>query len=504
MFLRRILLVGGAAAVLVTSAAAGFRAAPVAAAPASAHAAAAPAAVAIPPSAGPVTETSYRFGAAGPVTVYRTSREPDRFVVFVSGDGGWNQGVVDMARQLARMDATVVGVDIRKYLGDTRSGGQALYPAGDFATLAQAVQKDLGFTRFHRPVVVGYSSGATLAYGALAQAPAATFQGAIGLGFCPDLKTAKPMAAGVGKLAFRADARLGFVYAPSKTLSEPFIAMQGGQDLTCPASQTRAFMSQTRNGRVVDLPKVGHGYSAPANWAPQFAEAFASLYPRPGAPSAPLAAGVGAARLAGLPLVEAPAAGPGDTMAVLYSGDGGWAGIDQGLAAGLVKGGVPVVGYDSLRYFWTARTPTEAAGDLATVLERYMSAWGKSKVILAGYSFGADALPAIVAHLPSDMRSHVRLVALVGVGRDGELEFRPGDWLNLTAASAYPIAPLLQTLKDLPRVCIYGDQERDVACPTFAPGLIHPVRVAGGHHFGGDYAPVADAILKAAGIDPLP
>lgn len=68
------------------------------------------------PVVGAMTESAYAFGASGPVTIYRTTREPDRFVVFISGDGGWNQGVVDMARQLARMDATVVGVDIRHYL----------------------------------------------------------------------------------------------------------------------------------------------------------------------------------------------------------------------------------------------------------------------------------------------------------------------------------------------------------------------------------------------------
>jgi len=493
MTLNRILLAGAAAAVLATTLAAA-KPQPPQAAPA-----AATARTPAPPNTGPLTETRFQFGAPGPVTIYRASREPDRFIVFISGDGGWNQGVVDMARQLARMDATVVGVDVRKYLATSQAGPGAFYPAGDFATLAQAVQKKLGFTRYHRPVVVGYSSGATLAYGALVQAPAATFQGAMGLGFCPDLKTAKPMSEGVGKLSHTSDPTLGFVYAPSRTLTAPFIAMQGGRDETCPAPQAHAFLAQTADARVVDLPKVGHGFSVTANWAPQFASAFASLYPTVSGPAAPVAAAAGAQRLAGLPLVEMRAAGRGDTMAVLYSGDGGWAGIDQGLAAGLTRAGVPVVGYDSLRYFWTPRSPDEAAQDLTAVLERYMGAWGKSKVILAGYSFGADALPTIVAHLPPALRSHVKLMALVGVSKDGELEFRPGDWLNLTATSAYPIAPVLQRLSDVPRVCIYGDKDPEDACPAFAPGLIRPLRVAGGHHFDGDYGPVSDAILRAAG-----
>ncbi|WP_411288495.1 AcvB/VirJ family lysyl-phosphatidylglycerol hydrolase [Phenylobacterium sp.] len=434
------------------------------------------------------------------MTIYKAAKEPDRFVVFISGDGGWNQGVVDMARRLARMDATVVGVDIRHYLGAaqaTKAG--TLYPAGDFSSLAQAVQKSLGFKRYHRPVVVGYSSGATLAYGTLVQSPSGIFQGGVGLGFCPDLKTDKPLAAGDGRLSYRTDPKLGFIYGPSKTLSSRFIALQGRQDLTCLPAATHAFIAQTANAGVIDLPKVGHGYSVAANWAPQFAQAFSWLYPRAAAapPAIPTAS---AARLAGLPIIEVPAVGGGDTLAVLYSGDGGWAGIDRGLAEGLVQAHVPVVGYDSLRYFWTRRTPQAAAADLTAVLEHYMATWHKSKIVLAGYSFGADALPFIVARLSPEMRAHIRLVALVAVDKDGELEFHPGDWLNHGSPSAYPIAPTLADLKGIPMVCIYGDQDTGDACPTFNPNLIHAVKLSGGHHFNGDYAAVGRAISAAAGL----
>lgn len=451
------------------------------------------------PVVGAMTESAYAFGASGPVTIYRTTREPDRFVVFISGDGGWNQGVVDMARQLARMDATVVGVDIRHYLKTAQAGKAAsLYPAGDFSSLAQAAQKSLGFTRYHRPVVVGYSSGATLAYGTLAQSPSGIFQGAIGLGFCPDLKTVKPLTAGDGGLTHTTDPKLGFIYEPAKRLTAPFVAMQGGRDETCLPAATHAFVGKTPGARVIDLPKVGHGYSVPSNWAPQFAQAFASLYPQ--AQAQALATRPGAVRLAGLPLVEVPAAGRSDTLAVFYSGDGGWAGIDRGLADGLVQAGVPVVGYDSLRYFWTRRAPQEAAGDLAAVLDHYMAAWGKTKIVLAGYSFGADALPIIVAHLPPRLRAQVRVVALLGVDKEGELEFQPGDWLNLSGSTAYQIAPALAQLRGTPVICLFGDDEANSACPAFGAALARPIRMGGGHHFNGDYADVGRQIVRAAGL----
>ena len=207
-----------------------------------------------------------------------------------------------------------------------------------------------------------------------------------------------------------------------------------------------------------------------------------------------------AARLPALPLVETPASGHGDTLAVVYSGDGGWSAIDRGLAQGLVEAGAPVIGIDSLRYFWTRRSPDEAAADLAAVLRRYMAAWGKSRIVLAGYSFGAGALPAIVEHLPADLRSRIRLVALVGVGATGELRFQVGDWLSHAAPDAYPIAPVLQDLKGTPMACFYGDREKHDACAEFPATVIRRVGLHGDHHFNGDYAAVAQAIRQVAGL----
>jgi type IV secretory pathway VirJ component len=213
-----------------------------------------------------------------------------------------------------------------------------------------------------------------------------------------------------------------------------------------------------------------------------------------------VAVAAGATPLSALPLVEAPAPGHGDTLAVFYSGDGGWAALDRGMAQGLVEAGVPVVGYDSLRYFWTRRSPDEAASDLAAVLRRYMAAWGKSRIVLVGYSFGAGALPAILERLPPDLRSHIRLVALVGVGAAGELRFQVGDWLNHSGAEAYSIAPMLEKLRGLPLACFYGDREKHDACAGFSAGVIRRVGLPGDHHFNGDYQAIVQSIRQVAGF----
>src|SRR3954452_9325833 len=65
-------------------------------------------------------------------------------------------------------------------------------------------------------------------------------------------------------------------------------------------------------------------------------------------------------RVKGVPLVEVPAspASGRDEMAVLLTGDGGWAVTDRGLSEALAKGGIPVVGWNSLRYFLRGKPRT--------------------------------------------------------------------------------------------------------------------------------------------------
>jgi type IV secretory pathway VirJ component len=146
-----------------------------------------------------IKEDHMEFGSFGSLAVYSLSSQPSHVVLFVSGDGGWNLGVVEMARELASMDALVVGIDIVRYFKQLESQSEGCaYPAGDFEMLSKFVQKKMNYPRYVTPVLLGYSSGATLVYAVLAQAPPDTFQWAISMGFCPDLLLPKPLCRGSG------------------------------------------------------------------------------------------------------------------------------------------------------------------------------------------------------------------------------------------------------------------------------------------------------------------
>ena len=207
----------------------------------------------------------------------------------------------------------------------------------------------------------------------------------------------------------------------------------------------------------------------------------------------------GAAGVSELPLIEVPAtAATTDTIAVIVSGDGGWTKIDRSLTRDLTAQGISVVGMNSLRYFWHARTPDEAANALERILRHYLSAWQKQQVLLIGYSRGADVMPFMASRLPDDLRARVDLVALLGPATSISFSFHFTDWLGVKRRDAVPTLPEIGKLAGLKTLCVYGAKERDSVCPLLPAGLAILDEVPGGHHFGGDYERVAEKIIAAA------
>jgi type IV secretory pathway VirJ component len=273
----------------------------------------------------------------------------------------------------------------------------------------------------------------------------------------------------------------------------PWLVLQGETDQVCDPAATRAFVAATGSTRLFSLPKVGHGFSVTRNWEPQFIEAYRAIASAR-APDEPARSSV--AGVEDLGLVEVPAtSGPrGDTMAVILTGDGGWADIDKSLAAGLAGAGVPVVGWSSLSYYWTPRTPEAASRDLARIIEHYSAAWKKERVLLVGYSFGADALPFLVNRLPAPALARIRGATLLGLSDTAAFEFHVSSWLGGGGDARFSTVPEVGRMS-VPVTCVHGGDESDSACLALKGPRVEVVPVGSGHHFGGRYERLVELIL---------
>jgi type IV secretory pathway VirJ component len=427
------------------------------------------------------------------VTLYRPAGEPKQFVLFLSGDNGWEGAVDVMARKLTEQGAMVAGIDVTQLFDSLRKDGSScVFPDGDLENLSHYVQGYAQLLTYHTPLLVGYSSGASLAYAMEAQAPAGTFLGAMSLGFCVDMDLEKPLCRGEGVHFTRHADKQGLDLLPSKNLGGPWVAIHGARDKVCPAAPAKKFVSQVARAQFVELPRVDHDYAQPKQWQPQFVAAYRHLTANaPELPPPP-------ASLADLPLIELRTQAPGPTLAVLLSGDGGWAGLDKKVAAALVEKGIDVVGVDSLRYFWTKRTPQGLATDVDRVVRYYAAQWHDTNVVLIGYSQGADVLPFAINRLPPATRALITHSVMLGLGQNASFEFHVGNWLSDDDPDALPIRPEAARLQPAKTLCIYGADEKSSLCPQLAPDSVEAYAMKGGHHFDGAYDELAKVILEKA------
>ena len=167
-----------------------------------------------------------------------------------------------------------------------------------------------------------------------------------------------------------------------------------------------------------------------------------------------------------LPLTVVPAP-PGPLLAVLLTGDGGWAAGDRSMAAEFVRHDVAVVGLSSPRYLAHGRAPEEASADLARIIRHFTAAWGRERVIVVGYSRGADIGPFMISRLPSELRSRVALVALLGPGPMASFHYSLLDILQShTRSGGLPVSPEVAKLRGIPVLCMYGSGDRGAICPS--------------------------------------
>jgi type IV secretory pathway VirJ component len=505
------------------------------------------------PPAPAIAERTVRVPFAGSATLYLPPKPPSRAILFLSGDGGWNLGVVEMARRAARASgAAVAGLSLPAYLKAARSEKVPCWcPACDLEEIGKSIEKQAGFDQPTAPILLGYSSGATLVYAALAGGPPETFAGGMSLGFCPDLEGAPSICRHKGfRPAYDAARhRLDF---PPVDLERPWIVLQGNVDKVCSAAATGAFVRSVEGAKLESLDGVGHGYGNEKRWGAAFDRGLRTLLDSASADE-PVrtadagvldGAGAGAASSAGAAATQEPPAVNAETLGaslekldlplmlklsdrpraylLFISGDGGWSSLDRNLASRLAKDRVDTVGISALQYFWKEKPADRVAADLKRVLDLLRPA-GRP-ILFGGYSFGAEVAPFLVSRpelaggkpaAAHDASAGAAKDAAAGAAKDAAAdpvfaglvlvspgpfatwEVSPLDWFRRQEKeSPDKVKRQIESLA-LPTFCVYGSDDRESACSGLAAAGGRVVRaLGGGHHFGGDYDVIADEVAR--------
>lgn len=428
-----------------------------------------------------LAETPLAARLPTPSLTQPSSGEIRSVAILLSGDEGWTPELQAFAQRIATLDALVIGIDLRASIRADADIACADLAAAlvEAARDAEARSEVDGYIQ---PILIGWGSGSGLAYAAMLQAGPDTFKGVFGFGFCSELILAKPLCRRGGLKASR-DAGDVEELQPVSKVPSPWTLFDG---IAPSCRSVRAFAEGIDGATVV--ARSG------ADWFESFSDAYLPIAGDDFSFRPPAEAAEG---LGDLPLVEIrrPAAAPSRTLVIFLSGDGGWAELDQQVSDRLAAHGLPVVGVSSLRYFWGEKDPEQIARDVGRIARYYAQRWGTPRFILAGYSFGADVAPFAATRLRQD--TGFAGVALLAPGPTAAFVFHISGWLGQNQGTA-ETEPETEKLTGVPVACIYGSEEEDSLCPRLGAPNVTATRIAGDHHFDGNYDAVAAAVLALA------
>lgn len=199
-----------------------------------------------------------------------------------------------------------------------------------------------------------------------------------------------------------------------------------------------------------------------------------------------------------LPVAHVKPTDANKPMIVFMSGDGGWAELDQRVSGMMEKQGMPVVGWSTLTYFWEKKNPEQTTKDLERILDYYSKTWHRDRIMLIGYSFGAEVIPFVLNRLSPEYRSKIVGAAMFVPSTSSNFVIHVSDWLPGSGDDGeYLTLPEMQQIKDVPFLCLYSDKDPTDLCPMLdTQANVKVVQLSGGHNFDKHYSLVADTILK--------
>lgn len=395
---------------------------------------------------------------------------PTSVVIYLSDLPGWTSVDDSNVAALVSAGSLVLQVDLHAYaeLLDADKGA-CLYVVGELTDLAQKAERQLGMQTYLAPIIAGKGEGATFAYAAVADAPANTLGGAVAIGFANHLSLRLPFCPGATAAAVSSG---GFSYAFDHPLPEPL----------------ELFVDEARLNGVLrqagSLDKLTVTAVDPSRPSDQLVTAVQSISES----NDPFG---------DLPVTDISATQTPTGLAIFLSGDGGWRDLDKTIGEWMSQKGIHVVGVDSLRYFWSERSPETLARDISRIVAS-SNPGNDLPVMLIGYSFGADTMALAWPNLDAALRPRTRMIALLAPGPETSFQISVSGWLGI-GKGTFKVVPAIAAMPADRVVCVYGSKEAESPCTDPSLSAITLIKTEGGHHFDGDYLGIGVRLLEEFG-----
>lgn len=187
-----------------------------------------------------------------------------------------------------------------------------------------------------------------------------------------------------------------------------------------------------------------------------------------------------------------------DKPIVFYiSGDAGFNTFSKTFSQELHRYGYDVFALNTKKYFWTKKTPSRASKDTENYLKQAIKDRTNKKIIIIGYSYGADVAPFIYNRFDRDFQKNIQDLIIIGPSKVNDFEIHLEEYVTGHMQHGFSVVNEINQLKNVPFTLVVSDLERayfpknEITLKNYQ--FLH---LPGDHHFGGNTKMLADAIIK--------
>lgn len=180
---------------------------------------------------------------------------------------------------------------------------------------------------------------------------------------------------------------------------------------------------------------------------------------------------------------------------ILYiSGDGGWNKFSTSLIQQFAAAGYPVIGLNAKSYFWEKKTPQQTGADVQLLLDKYCKEWKRNKIILMGYSFGADVLPFVHNNLANEWQKKIKQQVLLSPSANTDFEVHLSEMLGYRRKNGMSVVDEINKTANCTFIFVFGEADDNFPLNQLKAKNYKNINLPGGHHFDNNVNELADKI----------
>lgn len=187
-----------------------------------------------------------------------------------------------------------------------------------------------------------------------------------------------------------------------------------------------------------------------------------------------------------------------DKPVIFYiSGDGGFNSFSKTLSKELHRNGYDVFALNTKKYFWKKKTPLQVSQDTESFLKEVTKDRKNKKIIIVGYSYGAEVAPFIFNRFDEDFQKNIQDLMIIGPTKFNDFEIHLEEYVAERPETGYNVIHEINQLKNIRFTLVVSDIENeDFPKNEITLKNYQFLHINGNHHFSGNTKMLADSIVK--------